>query len=256
MLMLTLILCTIADPAAAKFRTLHRQQAETHLDLAFQLVMPEQLDVLRTDLYGEVAFGAFGGYLAIPITRSLEDDIDVSEVGNVELGLLAHYGDEELSIVGHAGFSVETIDITTLEEFLVLGIGGLPRAQDIWASSLPEVSTLRLGLTPRAQVGPVFGQVDLGIDFLMIDGGEDLQSYHLGVGVGIELPFVELTGEVVHVDLIDPDPLFVNADFDVQTVSVSATVTLAIVRPFVSYTTFFDDTDVHVVGTGLSLVFD
>jgi len=252
-----LLLAAAAAPVAeAKFRSLHRQQGGSELEVAFQVVMPEDLDVLRTDLYGELSTGWLGGYVAIPITRSLDDDVDVSEVGNVELGLVGSWGDAELSLAGHLGVSIESTDVSSLEELAVLAVGGLPRAEDFAASSIPGVTTLRMGVTPRGQSGPFFAQIDLGIDFLLVDSGEDLQSYHAGLGVGVELGSLDLTGEIVHADFIDADHgAFGDVDADIQTVTASASLDLDLFEPFVAYTTFWDDRDVHVVGAGLRLVF-
>lgn len=259
-LALALTAALAAAPAEAKFRSLHRQQGRGHADVAFDFVMPEGgPDVLRTELYGELSTGALGGYLSIPIVRSLDDDLDVSEVGNVELGLLAEGGQPELSIVGHMGVAIETIDARGLDELTVLALGALPRLEDLLASA-PQVTTIRLGASPRARGGPFFGQLDLGVDFHLVDGdgggGEDLQSYHVGVGVGLDLDVLELTGEFVHADLIGEDSRLPGMDLDLQTVGATATLELSILEPFVAYHTLLDDTDVHIVSFGLTLDFD
>lgn len=249
-----------ASPAAAKFRSLHRQMGETHADVALQFVLPDELgfDVLRADLYGEVALGPIDVYAALPISRSIDAPNDVSAIGNVELGLVGGFGGETLGLLFHGGVALPTAG-DSLEDFGVNFFGSVPRVQDTFASSLPDTTTIRIGATPRAKFGPVFLQGDVGFDFHLIDGADDETTYHLGAGAGVDVAIVELTAEVVHTDIVSSD--FPEAELDVQTFTAGATLSaIPVVKPFVSYSTLLsglglDPGDVHVVAFGATLQF-
>jgi len=254
---LVLLVVLSASPAAAKFRSLHRQTGGTHADIALQFVLPDEadFDVLRTDLFAEIALGPIDVYAALPFTRSIDAPEDVSAMGNLELGLVTGFGGEDTGLLLHLGVAVPTAG-DSAEDFAVNLFGSAPRAQDAFATALPDTTTVRIGATPRARFGPVFVQGDLGFDFLLIEDVDDETSYHLGAGAGVDLALVELTAEFVHTDFVDAS---LSSELDAQTLTFGATISgIPILKPFASYTTLLggfgvDPGDVHVVAFGATL---
>jgi len=244
-----------AGPAAAQFASLDRQSATTRLGGGIGVVVVDRPDteldsVLRIDLYGELAFGNWGVYSALPISRTIKGEPDVTAVGNLEVGGV-HRMDLSgpFSLVSHLGL-VFPVASSGTDEVAVGTAGGLGRIGDRAAAALPELWALRVATSPRLTAGPFFGQADIGFDFLFPEGSDEV-GLRTSVGLGANVFVVTLTGEVANAGLVTEDD-----SFD-QTLSLGLALNAIVLRPHVVFTTPLDGDagDDYVITAGVGFGF-
>lgn len=228
-----------AGAASAQFATLDRQSATTQLGAGMGIVVVDRpgpgLDtVLRIDLYGEVAFGDWGVYSALPISQTIKGDPSVTAVGNLEVGGVHRMELKgPLSLVSHAGLVFPTAGSSADKQF-VAAAGSLGRIADLQVASLPDLWALRVATSPRISAGPFFGQADVGFDFLFPDGPDEI-GVRTSLGGGVNIAIVTITAEIANAGLITE-----SNSFD-QTLSLGGSINAFILSPRIVYTTPLDD---------------
>lgn len=157
--------------------TLDRASGQTGAgaDLSFVSDFEEGF-VSRLDLHGQwMHQSGFGAYGQLAVSRAfLEDNeltaltgsIDTISLSNLELGGQVRRAlSKELSIVGHLGVTLPTAK-NEPEEFITNLISTQRRFNDL-VNSIPELTAIRLGVSPTWQRGAVFARADLGVDVIV-----------------------------------------------------------------------------------------
>lgn len=228
----------VAGTAHGQFASLDRQQASTHLSAGIGVVVVDrpnsELDsVLRIDLYGELGFGTWGLYSALPITTTIKGEPDTTAVGNLEVGGV-HRMDVSgpVSLVSHVGL-VFPVASSSGDDVVVGTAGGLQRIGDRAVAAFPDLWALRVATSPRLELGPFFGQADIGFDFLFPEG-EDEVGLRTSVGLGAHVFVATLTGEIANAGFVTEGD-----SFD-QTLSLGLALNAVVLSPHVIFTTPLD----------------
>lgn len=187
-----IVLGASAAPAFARpvFVTLDRQDLESRAGADVSLVSLENNDdaLYRLDVHGQYVNAASraGGYLALPLSY-ITGDTKNAVLGNLEIGgiYVPDVDSPTTDLVLHAGVILPTAREQGAGAFVGIA-GGYVRPTDLY-QTLPETTTLRVGVSPLIRVTPTTTlRIDTGLD-LDIDGGVDdnvSPALHINVGVG------------------------------------------------------------------------
>lgn len=173
--------------------------------------------VSRLDLHGQwMHENGFGAYGQLAISRAFLDDneltpligkIDDISLSNLELG--GQYKkavSKELTIVGHAGLVLPTAQ--SEPGVLLTNIISAQRRFNDLVTMVPDVTAVRLGVSPTWQRGAVFVRADVGLD-VVLDAGDAMETpdpvAHANLAIGarqgklsgaLELVNMMATGDV------------------------------------------------------------
>lgn len=235
-------ICTLlGSPAAfAQFTTLDPQRVKTHASATVSIVAVEQKQseinsVFRTDFYAEAGFEVFSLYATLPVFGTLSGSPDEGAVGNLEIGG-AHYWSSgaEISIVSHLGLVTPTASSNPRKlEVANAGSSGLIR--DRFVAGMPKLWGLRFATSPRADLGILFLQGDLGFDFLFPTHESNEVGMRTSIGAGLNAVAVTLVVEIANAGLLSR-----KNSFD-QTVSFGVTLNTMTLRPHLAYTSGLGD---------------
>jgi len=264
------VLTALAGQAAAEeiheTATLDRASGKTEAgaDLSFVSDFDEGF-VSRLDLHGQwMHKSGFGAYGQLAVSRAFLEDNGITEpiddisLSNLELG--GQYKkslSNELSLVAHAGLTLPTAQ-NDIGPFLTNVISSQRRFNDL-VNAIPEITAMRLGVSPTWQRGALFVRADLGVD-VILDAGDLMETPdpigHANLAVGaksgklsgaVELVTLFATG-----DVDDDDGRFQHTGaLSVRYDAGKVSPTLAIVSPL-------DDGargEVLTVGAGVSAKF-
>lgn len=253
--LLALLAVLAAAPASAQWRTLDRQQIGTRADAQFNFVIPEDdraTTFVRTDLYGQLGWGALGIYGSVPLTRTVDRDEPVFAVGNAEFGVLhSALVDGSLSLTTHVGLVVPTASRGT-EESVANSAGGVARVADAFTTSDPDLYTMRAAAAPHLDFGRVFVRSDLGFDLAVPEDERSEELYlRANLGLGARVGGGTFTAEVANTGLLT-DSASASTRY-VHTGSLGLRWTLGVVQPYAAFTTPLDDGlrgEVYVVSLG------
>jgi hypothetical protein len=224
-LLLTLVpSLALADDRIHEFATLDRASGESGAaaDLSYITGDLDDLEggISRLDLHGQYMHASgFGGYASFAVSKAFVDakdaanqmfaDVmgDATAVSNLELG--AQYRRalrDDLTIVGHVGLVLPTAQSDDLGAVLTNVISVQRRFNDL-VTAFPEITALRVGVSPMWHRGAVFARLDLGAD-IPVDEPEMVSTdplIHANIAVGarsgklsgaLELVTVGTTGDV------------------------------------------------------------
>lgn len=229
--------------ASAQFATMNRQGSGRHaqLQLDFDVALEDRdAFYIRTDLYGQATFGAFGAYLGLPFTTSVPDQSDgVTAIGNLEVGGLYHVGLGIGEVNVYLGLVFPTAP-SKLQPAIVNTVGAAIHPND-FIRHIPIDFGLRIGVVPRMSLGVLFGQIDLGLD-IVINGDLDpspqlLLNANIGVGVGIGI--VSIVAELINHGNLSTDGEFTSRF--IHTFGGGIQVNLPVVTPYFGVYTPLDE---------------
>ncbi len=252
----SLLTLATASAASAQFTTLDQQKVTTHLGASFGVVVVDEpasdLDsVGRLDIRGELAFGNWSVYTALPFMFTLGGSPKQESIGNLEVGG-AHRWDADgpLSVVSHVGLVFPTAD-SGANETNLRRAGSTGQIGDYYVRSEPDLWALRIATSPRLDAGIFVAQGDLGFDFLCPEHSEDNVGLRSSVGVGVKVLIVTATAEVANAGLLTKDDSFN------QTLSFGLKLSTFILSPHVTYTTNLNDRlgDNYEIAVGASVGF-
>jgi hypothetical protein len=202
--------------------------------------------VSRLDLHGQwLHQSGFGAYGQLAVSRAFLDstelgqDIDTIALSNLEIG--GQYKralSSELTIVGHAGLTLPTAQSETGAFFTNLA-SSQRRFNDL-VNAIPDLTAIRLGVSPTWQRGAVFARADLGLD-IVVDSSDQMEENpepiaHANLAVGMRNG--KLSGAIELVTMASTGDISEGADRFIHTGALSLrydagqfSPTLAIVSP-------------------------
>ena len=246
--------------------TLDRATGETGAgaDLSFISDFEEGF-VSRLDLHGQwMHQSGFGAYGQIAVSRAFLGDnltpgleLDTVSLSNVELG--GQYKralSNELSIVGHAGLVLPTAQ-NEASAFITNVLSSQRRFNDL-VTAIPDLTALRVGVSPTWQRGAVFARADLGLD-VILDSGEEMSTdpvAHANVAIGARQG--KLSGALELVTMIATGDVSDGADRFLHTGALSLSYDAGSFTPNLAIVTPLDDTgrgESLSIGAGVSAKF-
>ncbi len=198
------------EPLAPDFATLDRQSSHSTfgVDMGITTIDDVDAEFARIDLHGQYVLPeGYGVYGNLPMTTAFIDDEDnETAIGNLELGGMYNIRVRpDMNLNLHAGLLLPTADDDFAGVFTNV-FGSFGRITDL-ATSAPESTWLRVGVSPTLRSGNLFARADLGFD-VAVDSPESSDTNTLlraNVGAGIDLGQVAVMGEVVTLGNLDAD---------------------------------------------------
>lgn len=152
-------------------------------------------DLARLEIYGQLENRGLGLYGSIPTAFVIPDvGENNAALGNIEVGgFLMNRG-----MVLRVGVALPT---ATADDN-----NGPVLAKNIWprltdqVQMLPDVTAIRMSLSPSAGDGLWFFRADMGIDITLPDNGAQQWDtlYRANLGIGLELSGITLTAEMIN----------------------------------------------------------
>lgn len=267
--LVSLCLLSVVSVASAEeihaTATLDRATGDTGAgaDLSFISDFEEGF-VSRLDLHGQwmhqSGFGAYGqvavsrAFLGDNLTPGLE--LDTISLSNVELG--GQYKralSNELTIVGHAGLVLPTAQDEP-GAFITNVLSSQRRFNDL-VTAIPDLTALRLGVSPTWQRGAVFARADLGVDVILDSEMESTDPVaHANVAIGARQG--KLSGALELVTMFATGDVSEGADRFLHTGALSLSYNAGSFTPNLAIVTPLDDAgrgEALSVGAGVSAKF-
>jgi hypothetical protein len=249
-----LLVCALAAPAAAQepapatpFPALATTDRTTdhssfHGSLALSFFEDDGPDLAaRVDLGGQyLTLQGIGGYATIPVSYLSGNDESETAIGNIELGgLYVAKGGPNTSFVVRGGLMLPTAP-DDLEGLLTNVANLVPRFTDFMGVA-PEVTALRLSVSPLHRSGIFFARADAGIDIAIdeADGSDTDPFIRLNLAAGVETSGVVFAGELVTIGTTGE--VDENEDRFFHTLAVSGGLSQGKVRPFGALIVPLDD---------------
>ncbi len=224
--------------------------------------------VSRLDLHGQwMHASGFGAYGQLAISRAFLDDneltpligkIDDVSLSNLELG--GQYKkalSNELTIVGHVGIVLPTAQ-NDVGVFLTNLISAQRRFND-FVTMVPDITALRLGVSPTWRSGVMFARADLGLD-VILDSGDQMGTSdpiaHANLALGARQG--KLSAAVELVTMIATGDVSEGADRFVHTGALSLSYNAGSFTPNLAVVTPLDDAgrgEAISVGAGVTAKF-
>ena len=194
--------------------TLDRASGETGAgaDLSFVSDFDEGF-VSRLDLHGQwMHESGFGAYGQLAVSRAFLDDngltekIDDIAISNLEIGgQFKRSLSKELTLVGHLGLTLPTSS-NDIEPFFTNIISSQRRFNDL-VNAIPDLTAIRLGVSPTWTRGALFARADLGVDVVvdsdLMETPDPIGHANLAVGMksgklsgAVEMVTMFQTGDV------------------------------------------------------------
>lgn len=249
--------------------TLDRATGETAAGADLSFVSDfDQGFVSRLDLHGQwMHASGFGAYGQLAVSRAFLDDneltpltgkIDTISLSNLEVGGQYRRAlSGELAVVAHAGLLLPTAQ-NEFGAVLTNVISAQRRMTDL-ASAIPDLTALRLGVSPTWQRGAVFARADLGLD-VVLDAGDAMESpdpvAHANLAIGAR--HGKLSGAAELVTVMTTGEVAEGSDRFVHTAAVSLRYDAGRFAPNLAIVTPLDDGgrgEVLAVGAGVSAKF-
>jgi len=239
---------TPAAPAPA-FAIMDNTGAPSQLDtdLAFMVPTDDEEDgdgiLLRMNLLGQyVAPGGFGGYAGIDVMQGLFDDSDDSyqAIGNLQLGgLFQRSLNPQVDIGARVGLILPTASDKGFDSLVHLIGTQVTRPADL-ATSAPDATWIRLGVSPTFHSGDVFLRTDAGIDVPVLDAENfKLDAIgHVNIGAGVRHDRLVATAELQSAFAIGSED---DVESLVHTGALSVRYHGATLAPFVALSSPLDD---------------
>jgi hypothetical protein len=263
-----LLVCALPGLAAADdrvhdFVSLDRASGETAARADLSMITGEGMDgaVTRLDLHGQwtnpTGLGLYGGF-AVSRFFGDSDDEAPTVFSNLELGGQKKWALGAHSVVVHAGLSLPTSNTDDGIEHLVTNAISIQRRFNDLVTIAPDVTMLRIGISPTFTDGKLFARFDLGADIVLdepeMSSIDPIVHANAAVGVrdgqasgALELVTVGTTGNLEE----DEQRFF-------HTLAFSLRYDLGRVAPNFSITTPLDDDgrgEVVTVGAGVATAF-
>lgn len=222
--------------------------------------------VSRLDLHGQWMHpSGFGAYGQVAVSRAFLDDnltpgleLDTISLSNVELG--GQYKralSNELSIVGHAGLVLPTAQ-SEAGAFITNLLSSQRRFNDL-VTAIPDLTALRIGVSPTWQRGAVFARADLGLD-VILDSSDQMESSdpvaHANLAIGARQG--KLSGALELVTMMATGDVSDGADRFLHTGALSLSYDAGSFTPNLAIVTPLDDAgrgDSLSIGAGVSAKF-
>ncbi|MBA2541433.1 MAG: hypothetical protein H0V17_17460, partial [Deltaproteobacteria bacterium] len=222
--------------------------------------------VSRLDLHGQwMHRSGFGTYGQLAVSRAFLDDsatiepIDTFALSNLEVG--GQYRgalSSELSIVAHVGLTLPTAQ-NDGAAFLTNLVSSQRRFNDL-VNAIPELTAIRLGVSPTWQRGAVFVRADLGLD-VIVDHSDEMESSpdpigHANLAIGARRG--KLSGAAELVTVFSTGDVSEGAERFFHTGALSFRYDAGQVSPSLTIVTPLDDGargDSVTVGAGVSAKF-
>jgi len=221
--------------------------------------------VSRLDLHGQwMHASGFGTYGQLAVSRAFLDDsatiepIDTFALSNLEVGGQYRRAlSSELSIVGHIGLTLPTAQ-NEGGAFLTNLMSSQRRFNDL-VNAIPEITAIRLGVSPTWKRGAVFARADLGLD-VIVDHADEMESPepvgHANLAIGARSG--KLSGAAELVTMFSTGDVSEGADRFIHTGAVSFRYDAGQVSPSLTIVTPLDDGargESLTVGAGVSAKF-
>lgn len=232
--------------ASGQYLSLDRQRDQNEfgfrLDFGFPKVdgeMSSDETYFRTEIYGQVAFGEWGGYLNIPISRNIVQvgpREEVTAFGNLEVGAFHTLSSSILDMVLRVGLTLPTAD-DTVGPVRTARFANFGRLTD-QINVFPDIVGLRLSASPMLDFGVVFLRADIGMDlgFGFDDSADSVPTFfRANIGIGAKLPLVTAVVELANIVAVSDDRLTLTDD-SMHAITVGAFVDLPVIHPYVSAT--------------------
>lgn len=248
--------------------TLDRASGQTGAgaDLSFVSDFEEGF-VSRLDLHGQwLHESGFGAYGQLAVSRAFLDDneltaltgsIDAISISNLELG--GQYKralSKELTIVGHLGVTLPTSK-NEPEELITNVISAQRRFNDL-VNSIPELTAIRLGVSPTWQRGALFARADLGVDVIVDSDFMEQPDPVAHANLAIGARNGKLSGAVEMVTMIATGDVAEDADRFQHTAALSLRYNAGQFSPSLAIVSPLDDGgrgESLTVGAGVSAKF-
>lgn len=221
--------------------------------------------ISRLDLHGQwMHRSGFGTYGQLAVSRAFLDEaalgqeIDDLALSNLELGgQFKRSLSNELSIVGHLGLTLPTAQSEAGAFFTNLA-SSQRRFNDL-VNAIPDLTALRLGITPTWTRGAVFARANLGLD-VILDSGDQMDSAdpigHANLAVGMKQG--KLSGAVELVTMFSTGDVSEGAHRFLHTGALSLRYDAGQLSPSLTIVTPLDDGsrgESLTVGAGVSAQF-
>ncbi|MEO8701451.1 MAG: hypothetical protein ABI867_15500 [Kofleriaceae bacterium] len=264
-----------ADDRIHDFATLDRATGSSGAGAELSFITGD-LDELkgaisRLDLHAEYVlpsgFGAYGAFAVSKAFLSAKDPADqmfadaigdATAISNLELG--AQYRrklNDELTIVGHAGLSLPTASDDDPGAFLTNVLSSPRRFNDL-VTAFPEITTLRVGISPIWHRGAVFARADLGADIVLDEPAMTTANniFHANLAVGARTG--KLSGALELVTLGTTEDVSDDEDRFLHTGALSLRYDAGRFAPSLSIVTPLDDGglgEIISIGAGVAAAF-
>ena len=255
-----------------------REQNEFGLRLDFGFIkkdgeLTSDEALLRTEVYGQFVTGAFGGYMSLPLARSLssEEEFDRTAIGNMEVGGYWMTVAGPVDFIFRFGLSLPTAD-ATLEGFSTNTYASVSRLND-QLNVEPGILGARLSVSPVIASDILFFRLDLGFDFIFrlrdlypgqIDistraqaaANDDFRLYlRANAGMGADFGLASVAIEFVNVISIADELMpygVIAVERSMHAITVGTWFNLDIVHPYVAVTVPLDGSTTRTQGFALS----
>jgi hypothetical protein len=260
-------------PALHDFATLDRASGQTGAGADLSIVTGDFGDdvsgaVSRLDLHGEyVHASGFGAYGSFAVSKAFLDSSDpfaemandATAMSNLELGGQYRRAlSSELDLVAHVGLALPTAQNDDLGAIITSSLS-MPRRLNDLVTAVPDLTTLRIGVSPTWHEGALFLRADVGADIALDEAeGMDMDPLmHANLAAGMRRG--KFSGAVELVTIATTGDVGEGEDRYVHTAGLSLAYDLGRVSPSLTVVAPIDDAvgggDVFAIGAGVGATF-
>lgn len=269
-------------PSASSAQTFsldrQREQHEFGLRLDFGFIKDDgtitaDKSVMRTEVYGQFISGAFGGYMSLPLARSLSfgPDNERTAIGNMELGGYWMTVAGPVDFILRFGMSLPTAD-ASLEGFSTNANASLARLTD-QLNVEPGILGTRISISPVINADILFFRIDFGFDFIFRTrelyrdtsayslraqsaANDDFRLYlRANVGIGADFDLATVAIEFVNVISLADELMpygVIAVERSMHAITFGTWFNLDIVHPYVAFTIPVDGGTTRTQGFALT----